>query len=75
MAAPPATPESITEGRPKPAARKPADPRQVEELYQRGVEHYARGEFLQATAMFMRILQIDPDNQQAAKALERIKRR
>jgi tetratricopeptide (TPR) repeat protein len=44
----------------------------VERLFQKGVEHYARGEYLQATAMFMRILQIDPANVQARKALERL---
>jgi hypothetical protein len=38
------------------------------------VEHYARGEYLQASAMFLRILQIDPNNEQASKALERIQR-
>jgi len=51
------------------------DPRDVEKLYQKGVEYYARGEFLQATSMFLRILQIDPENDQARKALERIDRR
>ena len=38
------------------------------------MEHYARGEYLQASAMFLRILQIDPENAQARKALERIDR-
>lgn len=51
------------------------DPREVEGLYQKGVEFYARGEYLQASAMFLRILQIDPDNELARKALERIDRR
>jgi len=49
------------------------DPRDIERLYQKGTEHYARGERLQATAMFMRILQIDPDNVPAKKALQRLK--
>ena len=44
-------------------------------LYQKGVEHYARGEYLQASAMFLRILQIDPENEQARKALDRIQSR
>lgn len=52
-----------------------SDPRNVQRLYQKGVEHYARGEYLQATAMFMRILQIDPENAQAQKALNRLKRK
>ena len=68
--------------RPRPSARpkirkpKPrGDVRNVRRLYQKGVEHYARGEYLQATAMFMRILQIDPENTAARNALERVRRR
>lgn len=66
-----------------PAAPKPeeprrvvptGDPREIEGLYQKGVEHYARGEYLQASTMFLRILRIDPDNAAARKALERIDR-
>jgi tetratricopeptide (TPR) repeat protein len=56
-------------------APKHGDPRDVQALYQKGVEHYARGEYLQAGSMFTRILQIDPENEQARKALERIDRR
>ncbi len=56
-------------------AASASDPREVADLYQKGVEHYARGEYLQAMAMFMRILQIDPNNEQAQKALERIQQR
>lgn len=58
-----------------PAARREGDPRDVQALYQKGVEHYARGEYLQASGMFLRIIQIDPENEQARKALERIDRR
>ncbi|MEQ1920635.1 MAG: hypothetical protein ABL955_15710, partial [Elusimicrobiota bacterium] len=36
-------------------------PRVIEGLYQKGVEYYARGEYLQASAMFLRSLRIDPD--------------
>lgn len=57
---------------PAPATGAAGDPRIIESLYQNGVEHYARGEYLQASAMFLRILQIDPENEQARKALERI---
>ncbi|MBI3566449.1 MAG: tetratricopeptide repeat protein [Elusimicrobia bacterium] len=56
------------------APPRTGDLREVERLYQNGVEHYARGEYLQASAMFLRILQIDPENEQARKALERIDR-
>jgi tetratricopeptide (TPR) repeat protein len=69
--APEAAPEQAA---PAVRARGEGDPRDVQKLYQRGVEFYARGEYLQATAMFMRILQIDPGNDQARKALERIQR-
>jgi len=75
----PAAPESAA----KPASPAPAprdaprvgDVRDVQALYQKGVEHYARGEYLQAGGMFLRILRIDPENEQARKALERIDRR
>ncbi|MBI3548151.1 MAG: hypothetical protein HY078_03760 [Elusimicrobia bacterium] len=66
---------------PQPAAApltpsiKPGDERDIPSLYQRGVEHYARGEYLQATSAFVRILKIDPNNEQARKALERIRLR
>jgi tetratricopeptide (TPR) repeat protein len=60
---------------PPKAGSAPGDARDVEKLYARGVEFYSHGEYLQATAAFMRILQIDPDNAPARKALERIDRR
>ncbi len=60
---------------PPPSASRGGDPRDVQALYQKGVEHYARGEYLQASGMFLRIIQIDPENEQARKALERIDRR
>ncbi|MBI2384866.1 MAG: hypothetical protein HYV14_02515 [Elusimicrobia bacterium] len=73
-------PASVVPVRPSPAApaapaAKRADLRDVQVLYQKGVEHYARGEYLQASAMFLRIIQIDPENEQARKALERLDRR
>ncbi|MBI4060242.1 MAG: type IX secretion system membrane protein PorP/SprF [Elusimicrobia bacterium] len=77
-AAPAAAVAAPAAARPEPvsaAPRRAGDPRDVQALYQRGVEHYARGEYLQASGMFLRILQIDPENEQARKALERIDRR
>ena len=80
-AAPATQPAPATQASPvvQPAPAAPSrraaahgDPRDVDRLFQKGVEHYARGEYLQATAMFMRILQIDPYNVQARKALDRI---
>ena len=60
---------------PSSAPRLGGDPRDVQALYLKGVEHYARGEYLQASGMFLRIISIDPNNEQARKALERIDRR
>ncbi|MFA6004358.1 MAG: hypothetical protein WC881_09850 [Elusimicrobiota bacterium] len=69
----PAAAQPVRRARPaQTAAEVKGDPRDVDRLFQKGVEHYARGEYLQATAMFMRILQIDPQNAQARKALERL---
>lgn len=67
----PLSPEPVVRPAKRPQPRY-NDPREIPTLFQKGVEHYARGEYLQATAMFMRILQIDPRNVQARKALERI---
>ena len=50
------------------------DPRDLEKLYEVGIEYYARGETAQAAATFQRILDLDPENVPARKALERIQR-
>jgi tetratricopeptide (TPR) repeat protein len=72
----PAPPTAVP---PKPAARpkQPApkivpDKKVIERLYQSGVKHYAAGEYLQATTIFLRIAALDPGNAKAAKALERL---
>ena len=41
-------------------------------LYLEGVEHYRRREYSQASEAFMRILEIDPGNPHAKRALEAI---
>jgi tetratricopeptide (TPR) repeat protein len=69
-----ARPSLLKRELPRAKARR-GDPRDIPRLYQKGVENYARGEMIQATALFMRILQIDPDNTDARKALDRIRRR
>jgi tetratricopeptide (TPR) repeat protein len=84
-AAPAAVPAASPAAAPEPASEAAAapsqpsapagDPRDIADLYQKGVEHYARGEYLEASAMFLRILEIDPNNAQANKALERIRSR
>jgi tetratricopeptide (TPR) repeat protein len=50
-----------------------ADPREIERLYREGVELYAAGDTMQAAEAFRRILEIDPNNAQALKALQRLK--
>ena len=59
--------------RPKPTTAKVvANKEVIERLYQSGVKHYAAGEYLQATTIFLRIVALDPGNIKAAKALERL---
>ncbi|MBI4425936.1 MAG: hypothetical protein HY554_19555 [Elusimicrobia bacterium] len=71
---PPAAPPAAAPASPPAEPRIGGDPRDVLALYQKGAEHYARREYIQAKSMFLRILQIDPDNEQAKKALERLER-
>lgn len=58
---------------PRPPVRA-VDARAIERLYRSSVEHYARGEYLQAAAALTQILSMDPDNEQARKAMARIQR-
>jgi tetratricopeptide (TPR) repeat protein len=48
------------------------DRKEITRLYQRGVKDYASGDYIHATAAFLRILEIDPNNAEAKKALERM---
>ncbi|MBI5200476.1 MAG: tetratricopeptide repeat protein [Elusimicrobia bacterium] len=57
--------------RPKPKARP--DPKLVEELYDQGVAHYAKGEYLQAASDFYAVLDLDPEHALAKSALARLK--
>ena len=57
--------------RPRPKARP--DPKLVEELYDQGVAHYARGEYLQAASDFYAVLDLDPEHALAKSALARLK--
>ncbi|MFH1725740.1 MAG: type IX secretion system membrane protein PorP/SprF [Elusimicrobiota bacterium] len=69
------------EARPKPAP-KPApkrsifkrrpDPQAIEKLYQYGVELYSRGEWRRAAAAFQKILELEPGNTQAQRAVRRL---
>ena len=73
QALPPAASKPKPATRPKPPATKVApDKKVIERLYQSGVKHYAAGEYLQATTIFLRIAALDPGNARAAKALERL---
>ena len=55
----------------RPARKSPQA--EIERLYKLGVKNYTAGEYLQATTAFLRILEFDPDNADARKALERLK--
>lgn len=60
--------------RPKPApSKKRPDPKAVEKLYDQGVAHYAKGEYLQAASAFYQALELDPEHALAKSALARLK--
>lgn len=70
----PAKPVPKPVAKPAPPIRK-ADPAELEKLHARGVELYAGGEYLQASAVYLKILELDPDDARAKKALERLRTR
>lgn len=70
-AAQPAAPK-VAAPRPKTPTSRPPDQKEIDALYRKGVKHYALGEFLQAATAFLRMQEIDPGDQRAAKALERL---
>lgn len=49
------------------------DKEEAQAAYQEGVEKYASGEYLAATTLFMKALDIDPTHEPARKALGRLK--
>ena len=57
----------------KAAPRKKAGPKEIEALQKKGIKYYAAGEYLQATTVFLRILELDPGNADATKALKRLR--
>ena len=59
--------------RPVPVAAPRVNPAESARQYKEGVRYYAEGEYLQATASFMRALELDPGNEEARKALERLR--
>lgn len=59
--------------RPKPRAAPKADPDGSARQYKEGLRYYAEGSYLQATEAFLRALELDPANEEARKALERLK--
>ena len=62
---------------PAPLAKKkalsPVAKAQIRALYKKGVKYYATGQYLQATTAFLHVLELDPENEDAAKALKRLK--
>jgi tetratricopeptide (TPR) repeat protein len=63
---------------PAPPRRPAAVPAKVDlagsaRQYTEGLRFYAEGSYLQATAAFLRALELDPANEEARKALERLR--
>lgn len=56
------------------ALRDRPDPQALERLYQRGVETYLGGNWEKAARFFEKMLELDPENEKASRALERIAR-
>ena len=59
---------------PKPveAVKTTASPQDIERLYEAGVDLYAQGRLSEAAAAFKRILELEPDNVSARRALDRV---
>lgn len=58
---------------PKPAVRNSAlTPLEIERLYEAGVDLYAQGRLSEASAAFRRILEVEPSNVSARRALDRV---
>lgn len=69
-----APPSSARPSRPaKPAPAPRASPAESARQYKDGVRFYAEGSYLQATAAFLRALELDAANEEAKKALERLR--
>jgi tetratricopeptide (TPR) repeat protein len=56
----------------EPAPRSSASPQDIERLYEAGVDLYAQGRLSEAAAAFKRILELEPDNVSARRALDRV---
>lgn len=57
---------------PAPAAPKPDHSARIKELYDQGVDAYAKGEMLRAKSIFESILKLDPSHAPSQRALRRI---
>ncbi len=66
-------PVSTAASKPVPAAALRSDPGEIDRLYRSGIKYYAEGQYLQATDAFLRILDRDPNNALAQRALERLR--
>ncbi|MFA6004507.1 MAG: type IX secretion system membrane protein PorP/SprF [Elusimicrobiota bacterium] len=60
--------------KPRPKAVRPSamSPRDIERVYENGVDFYSRGMFSDAAAAFRQVLEADPRNVPAQKALRRV---
>lgn len=69
------TERRAVEAAPKPVEAAPkaaATPQDIERLYEAGVDLYAQGRLSEAAAAFKRILELEPDNVSARRALDRV---
>lgn len=57
----------------QPVEKSKRDPRRSRDLYKQGVKQYAEGAYLEATSLFQQALELDPGNEDAKKALERLR--
>ena len=69
----PAAPPSPLPPPAKPPELSPETRAQIQAVYKTGVKFYASGQYLQATTAFLRVLELDPGNADATKALQRLK--
>ncbi len=66
--------ETVRERRTDTLQKPMADPKVVENLYLRGLEAYQKGNYAEALFFFQEILKLDPKNEKAIKAVERIRK-
>jgi tetratricopeptide (TPR) repeat protein len=64
--------ESVTPKQPRAQEKPLRTPQEIERLYEAGVDLYAQGRLSEAATLFTRILELEPGNVSARRALDRI---